>query len=172
MRKQYIALIATLCLVLAVLLSFILYNQWPFMTGETIVLATQPVDPFDPFRGQYMTINYEISRIDNAEGFKEGDTAYVALKEDGQGIWRKESVAKSKPDKGDFIRGDVTSVNGNSIRIEYGIEQFFFERHANLPTRNITVEAMVANSGRAKLVQLLHNGKPVEIEYEKFDIKS
>src|SRR3989338_6243336 len=117
MRKQYIALIATLCLVLAVLLSFILYNQWPFMTGETIVLATQPVDPFDPFRGQYMTINYEISRISDVEGFSEGDSVYISLKEDEQGIWRKESVSKSKPDKGDFIKGEVTGVYGNSIRV-------------------------------------------------------
>jgi uncharacterized membrane-anchored protein len=172
MKKQFIALIGVICLVLVVLLSFILYNQWPFMTGKKVVLATQPVDPFDPFRGQYMTINYEISRISDVEGFSEGDSVFISLKEDEQGIWRKESVSKSKPDKGDFIKGEVTSVYGNSIRIEYGIEQFFFERHAELPTRNITVEAIVANSGRAKLVQLLHNGEPIKIEYEKFDIKS
>ena len=172
MKKQYIALIAVLCLVLAVLLSFILYNQWPFMTGKKIVLATQPIDPFDLFRGQYMIINYEISRINNAEGFKEGDSVFISLREDEQGIWRKESVSKSKPDKGDFIKGEVTGVYGNSIRVEYGIEQFFFERNAELPTRNITVEAIVANSGRAKLVRLLYNGEPVNIKYEKFDVKS
>ena len=56
--------------------------------------------------------------------------------------------------------------------MEYGIEQFFFERHAELPTRNITVEVSVANSGRAKLSQMLYNGEPIEIEYEEFDIKS
>jgi len=172
MKKQHIALIVVICLVLIVLLSFILYNQWPFMTGKKLILATQPVDPFDPFRGQYMEINYEISRISDVEGFREGDSVYVLLKEDEQGIWRKESVSKSKPDKGDFIKGKVTSVYENNIIVEYGIEQFFFERNAKIPTRNITVEVRVANSGRAKLVQLLHNGKPIKIEYEEFDIKS
>ena len=172
MKKQYIGLIVVLAIVLIVILSFILYNQWPFMTGKKIVLATQPVDPFDPFRGQYMTINYEISRINDVEGFKESDSVFISLKKDEQGIWRKESVSKSKPDKGDFIKGEVTSVYGNTLRVEYGIEQFFFERHAELPTRNITVEAIVANSGRAKLVQLLYNGEPIKIDYEEFDIKS
>jgi len=172
MKKQYIGLIAVLALVLVVTVSFIIYNQWPFMTGKKIVLATHPVDPFDPFRGQYMAINYEISRINDIEGFKEGDSVYISLKADEQGIWREESISKSKPDKGDFIKGEVISVYGDSIRIEYGIEQFFFERYAELPTRNITVEAVVANSGRAKLVQLLYNGEPVDIEYEKFGIKS
>jgi len=172
MKKQYVGLIGVLGLVLIVLFSFILYNQWPFMTGKKVVLATQPIDPFDPFRGQYMAINYEISSISDVEGTTEGDSVFISLKEDKQGIWRKESVSKSKPDKGDFIKGEVTSVYGNNIRVEYGIEQFFFERNADLPTRNITVEAIVANSGRAKLVQLLHNGEPIKIEYEKFDIRS
>ena len=149
-----------------------LYNQWPFLTGKKIVLAIQPIDPFDLFRGQYITINYEISRINDVEGFKEGDSVFISLKEDELGIWRKESVSKWKPDKGDFIKGEVTSVYGNTLRVEYGIEQFFFERHAELPTINITVEAVVANSGRAKLVQLLHNSEPIKIEYEEFDIKS
>lgn len=172
MKKQYVGLIVVLALVLVVTLSFIMYNQWPFMTGEKIVLATQPVDPFDPFRGQYMTINYEISGISDADGFEEGDSVYVSLKEDEQGIWRKESVSGSKPDRGDFIKGEVIGVSGDSIRVEYGIEQFFFERDAELPTQNITVEAIVAASGRARLVQLLHNGEPIKIEYEDFDIRS
>jgi len=172
MKKQFIGLTAVLVLVLVVILSFILYNQWPLITGKKIVLATQPIDPFDPFRGQYITINYEISRLSDIEGFEEKDTIYVSLKEDERGIWRFENASKSKPSRGDFIRGKVISVYGTSVRIEYGIEQFFFERHAKLPTRNITVEVAVADSGRAKLSQILHNGKPIKIEYEEFDIKS
>lgn len=88
MKKQFIGLIAILILVLVVVSLFILYNQWPLMTGKKIVLATQPVDPFDPFRGQYMTINYEISRLSDIESFEEKDTIYVSLNEDEEVIWR------------------------------------------------------------------------------------
>jgi uncharacterized membrane-anchored protein len=171
MKKQYVGLIAVLALISIIFFSFIAYNQWPLLTGKKIVLATQPVDPFDPFMGQYMTINYEISRIDNIAGFLPEDYIYVLLKEDAAGIWRKEGFSKVKPE-GDFIRGRVSRSDSNSVWVEYGIEQFYFERNAEIPTRNITVEAKVASSGRAKLVQLLYNGKPVEIKYEKFDIKS
>jgi len=172
MKKSYVGLIGVVLLVFLVLVSFILYNQWPLMTGNKIVLATQPVDPFDPFRGQYMAINYEISRILDVESFEVGDVIYVSLKEDSEGIWRKESISKVKPLKGDFIRGKIKSASGNNVWIEYGIEQFFFERHAELPTRNITVEVSVANSGRAMLSKMLYNGEPIEIEYEKFNIQS
>lgn len=172
MKKQYIGLIAVVSVVLLVPVLFILYNQWPLMTGNKIVLATQPVDPFDPFRGQYMTINYEISRLSDVEGFEAGDTIYVSLKEDDEGIWRAENVSRTKPQKKDFIRGKIVNADGNTVGIQYGIEQFFFERHAMLPTENITVEVSVAGSGRSKLSQMLHNGEPIEIVYEEFDIKS
>lgn len=171
MKKQLIGLIAMLVLILIVISTFILYNQWPLMTGKKIVLATQPIDPFDPFRGQYITINYEISRINDVKDFEEKDAIFVSLKEDEQGIWRYESASKSKPSRGDFIKGKVTNVYRDGIRVEYGIEQFFFERHAKLPTTNITVEVSVASSGRAKIIQLLHNGEPIKIEYEEFDIQ-
>jgi len=172
MKKQYLGLIIVISIVSLVLFSFILYNQWPLMVGKKVVLVTQPVDPFDLFRGQYMSINYEISRINGVEGFGKGDSIYIILKEDKQGIWRKEKVSKSKPQAEYFIKGKIAYTYKGGVRVKYGIEQFFFENHAKLPTRNITVEIGVTNSGRAKLSHLLHNGKPIEIEYEKFDIKS
>jgi uncharacterized membrane-anchored protein len=172
MKKQFIGLVSVLILILIIIFSFIFYNQWHLINGNKIVLATQPIDPFDPFRGQYISINYEISSINDIGGFNEKDTIYVSLKEDEYGIWRFKNASKSKPLKGDFIKGKITNIHSNIIRIEYGIEQFFFERNAKLPTLNITVEVSVSDSGRAKLVQLLHNGKPIEIGYEEFDIKS
>ena len=171
MKKQIVGLFVVIFIVLSAVLSFIVYNGWPLWTGKKIVLDTLPVDPFDPFRGQYMIINYEISNLD-VKGFNEGDSIYANLDKDEQGVWRFQSASGSKPEKGDFIKGNVKRVSGERIRVEYGVEQFFFERHAKLPTTNITVEVSVADSGRAKIVQLLHKGEPVEIEYEKFDIRS
>jgi uncharacterized membrane-anchored protein len=158
--------------VLLIIVSFISYNEWPLITGKKIVLATHPIDPFDPFRGQYITINYEISRVNNNKDFKEGDWVYVSLKEDEQGVWRMQNISSMAFERGDFIKGKVSRAYGKEMWIEYGIEQFFFERNAKLPTQNITIEVSVASSGRAKISQLLQNGKPVEIKYEKFDIKS
>lgn len=172
MKKQNRSLLLVTVLILFVILSFILYNEWPFLAGEKIVLAIEPVDPFDLLRGQYMTIRYDISTIDNIDGFRIGEDVFVSLTKDSHGIWRMDSFSRLKPNDKDFIKGKVVSVYGNSARIEYGIEQFFFERNANLPTINITAKVAVSSSGRAKLVQLLQNGVPIKIEYKKFDITS
>jgi uncharacterized membrane-anchored protein len=156
-----------------VFLGAVIYNQWPYWTGQTIVLATRPVDPFDPFRGQYIIINYEISRITGvAAGFSEGDLVYVRLKEDDSGVSRFDTASRTKPTAGEFIRGTVTSAYGDTVTVTYGIEQFFFEQNAQVPTINLTIEVMVSSGGRAKIKQLLQNGQRVNITYQKFDWKS
>lgn len=170
-KKPLIRISIVFLIILSILSSFIFYNQWPLWTGKELVIATMPLDPFDPFRGQYMNINYEISRM-TASGFEVGDTVYVSLEEDNESIWRPVEVLREKPLQGDFIRGKVKGVYGGTLSIRYGIEQFFFEKNAKVPTQNITADIRVVGSGRAKLVGLLQNGEPIEIEYEEFDLRN
>ena len=58
------------------------------------------------------------------------------------------------------------------MRVEYGIEQFFFERNAQFPQNDLTVEAKLSSSGQARVVQLLHQGKPINITYKKVELTS
>lgn len=37
-------------------------NAYTYLTGQRIVLQTLPADPYDPLRGHYQTLSYEISR--------------------------------------------------------------------------------------------------------------
>ena len=136
-----------------------------------MILATQPRDPFDIFRGQYMAIVYDISAIPLIEGAKEGNAVYVVLKEDQDNIWRFEKASLEKPRERTFIKGSIRAVNGN-LRVEYGIEQYFFERYAEFPTTNITVEAKVSKNGQARIVRLLHEGKPLRITYQNLSLAS
>ena len=170
--NQYARLIIVLAVLLGISGSFLLYLAWPSLTGQTIVLALRPVDPFDPFRGQYIILNYEISNIPLADGAREGNAVYVTLKEDENKIWGHESASLEKPQRGTFIKGTVKSAYGGTMRVEYGIEQFFFERHADFPQRDLTVEVKVSSSGQARISQLLHEGKPINITYREPSLTS
>ena len=171
-KKLLIRLFSVFIVIIIVLGAFLIYNEWPFIAGQTIILETQPVDPFDPFRGQYMDIRYEISRLE-VTGYESGDKICVLLEKDGEGIHRMKEISHSGFDMDPFICGRVARVSGNSVRVEYGIEQYFFERGASFSFgRNSTVEAVVTNSGRAGIVQLLSNGDPVEIKYRDVTWKS
>ncbi|MBI4152584.1 GDYXXLXY domain-containing protein [Candidatus Woesearchaeota archaeon] len=152
--------------------TFLLYLYWPLLTGEKIILATRPVDPFDILRGQYIQINYEITTLPKIENVNERDSVFIILQPDEKGIDRDILVQQQMPTGGRFIKGIVSSVYGDKMRVEYGIEQYFFERNAQLDLKNVTVEVKVSSSGRAAISQVLSNGEPITIKYQKIGITS
>ncbi len=167
MNQQYTRLIIVLVLLIAAAGGFVLYLSMPLLTGKTVILKTQPVDPFDMLRGQYLTINYEISRVNLADA-KEGDTIYVSLKEGDDKIWHSTNISLSKPYNGIFIKGKARqSWRG----VEYGIEQYFFERDAHIP-RMDSVKVKIDDTGQARIVELLMNGQPLNITYRKPSLTS
>ncbi len=163
-------LIMVLVLVGGIAGGFILYLSFPLLTGKTVILKTQPVDPFDFFRGQYLMINYEISTVNLSENFKEGDKVYVSLREGDDKIWRADKVARTKPESGIFIRG-IAKQSWRGLAVEYGIEQYFFERDAHIP-RMDSVKVKVDRSGQARIVELLMNGTSLNIAYKKPSLTS
>ncbi len=171
-NKEFLNLIIIIVALIVILGSFILYLSWPLMTGSAMVLATQPVDPFDPLRGQYMTIRYEINVVPKPINASTGDTIYVSLKEDAEGIARHAGTSLRQPSKGMFIKGEIKQIYGDETRIEYGIEQYFFERNAQFETQNIQVEVKVSSGGQARITRLLKDGKPLKITYQNKSLLS
>lgn len=167
--NQYKKLIIVITLLIIGFGLAILILSWPLLTGKTYVLATAPIDPFDLFRGQYIQINYEISRvtISNISESNIGDYIYVDLEKDSEGIYRFKQASLEKPEQGDFIRGKIISAYGSTARVEYGIEQYYFERGAEFSTINLTIEIKVSSSGQARIQRLLQDGQPINISYRE-----
>jgi uncharacterized membrane-anchored protein len=164
-KNQYLRLIIALIVLFAIVISFVIYLSWPMLTGKIIVLRTAPVDPYDLVRGQYISIRYEISTIPLIDEAKVGDEVYVKLVQNEEDIWNYSSASLGKPNSGTFIKGEITNIYGNKMNVKYGIEQFFFERNAEFSVRNMTVEAKVSSSGQARIVSLLQNNEPLQMEF-------
>jgi uncharacterized membrane-anchored protein len=114
-RLLFVALVAAQ----AVLpLALIAWNEQALASGTHVTLKTAPVDPVDPFRGRYVTLNYEISAIPSGVG--PSAVVYVPLSDGGE-AWIGGTPTSTQPDEGVFIRGRV----GQSGRIEFGIERYF-----------------------------------------------
>ena len=168
--NQYKRLILALAVLIGIAGSFMLYLSLPLILGKTVVLKTQPVDPFDILRGQYLTISYEISRASLPAETKEGDTVYVSLKESDDKIWHAEKASLIKPDSGVFIRGTAKQ-SWRGLGVEYGIEQYFFERDAHIP-RMDSAKVKIDSSGQARIAELLMNGTALNITYTKPSLTS
>jgi uncharacterized membrane-anchored protein len=116
-------------------------REYIVRNGKVIRLRTAPIDPRDMFRGDYVRLNYEISRIPihmikNAEGvgaLKKGVKIYARLKEGPNGLYEMESADLQKPEEGLFLTGRIPYLYrkpqaGNPIWVNYGIEAYFVEQ--------------------------------------------
>jgi uncharacterized membrane-anchored protein len=122
---------------LLVLVGMIVRHEMPYWTGETILLRVVPVDPRDMFRGDYVTLGYDFSRIpaggipglDTSHDYSRepngaGQTVYVSLTPEADGKhWRAASFSVNPPTSGKYIRGTITNWN----QIQFGIESYYVQ---------------------------------------------
>lgn len=108
---------------------FIAYKEYTLRTGETILLKTVPIDPRDLFRGDYIVLTYEISRL-NMDSFPNrfleintDDVIYVELQKADK-YWTAVNIHKENPNK-ISIKGRVKDMYDSTLNMEYGIESFF-----------------------------------------------
>jgi uncharacterized membrane-anchored protein len=184
--KKLLIVVAIQMFVLAAVIGFKQYTVW---TGETVVLATVPVDPRDPFRGDYATIRYDISRLHESElvgdDYVHG-TVYVELQERDDGFWHAVAMhderERSLPDT-ILIKGEVQRVDyapptcdrvpcspapvGAAYTIDYGIEEIFIPEGSgtDIPGgEGLGVEVKVDRFGNAVARGFVLNGEPVDLE--------
>ncbi|MGX4801487.1 GDYXXLXY domain-containing protein [Bradyrhizobium guangdongense] len=150
--------------------------------GREVTLQTQPVDPRDLLRGDYVVLRYDISEL--PAGALAGQPAaernpivFVKLAPDASGLYQAVSVhAAPVPVNASeiLIRGRVTYSCGSDSRIfcdrltiKYGLESYFvpegegrkLEQARN--ARKLRIVAAVLPSGRAAIKRLLLDGEPV-----------
>jgi uncharacterized membrane-anchored protein len=180
-KKLWFALAIGLQVLL--LLGMVGRHTFTLQTGVPIMLKTAPVDPWDYFRGEYVTLNYEISTLNpklmEMEGtpYKSGQALWVTL-QPGDPFHKPVRVSPNRPTELAAgmvaLQGRVEWVNDwdggperpiGSVQIRYGIEQFYVPegQGKNLETRleQMSVRAMVDRFGRAALSKVYLDGKEI-----------
>jgi uncharacterized membrane-anchored protein len=141
----------------AVPLAAIAWNEWKLASGDDIRLQVQPVDPLDFFRGEYVALQYPISRLPlDGTRWEGGDTVYVPLRK-VDGHWTGDKGFPEKPRAGAFIQGRLQSGGG----VEYGIETFFVEEgqarryEEAMFDRRLYADVVIDDDGKARLKDLV-----------------
>ena len=160
---QRAILLGTIAFQMLVLGSMIVPSVWTLSTGKTILLRVIPVDPRDLFRGDYVILGYDFTRM-RPEGERQWDESHVGREifvtlvpeEDGK-HWRGSTVSWTRPSSGTFLRGKV----GNDLRNEFNIGQFFVqegngkEYEEAVRSRRLSAEIAVTSEGAATLKRLV-----------------
>ena len=99
-------------------------------SGKEFKFKTAPIDPSDPFRGKYITLNFNEITIDiqNTGNWTRGEAVFVLLETDNSGFAKIRSVSKAKPlETQDFLKAKVNYVDGSKLSIEYPFDRFYME---------------------------------------------
>ena len=117
------ARLAAACLLSAALVPL---SVWPQLsarlTGETFELAVAPVDPIDPFRGAYVTLDYPgLEQAQPTSWSGRDEPVFVPLRRtSGSGLWTGGPAVREAPASGPYLRCDA----GHG-RLRCGIESLF-----------------------------------------------
>jgi uncharacterized membrane-anchored protein len=154
---------------LVILVAMIGLRAIPLVTGQTVLVRVQPVDPRDLFRGDYVILSYDFSRAsrDSIQGLAErevrdsrkteGRPVYVTLVPDSDRVhWRAGKYTLAKPDGGLFLKGQM----GRYGSLQFGIESYFVQEGTGhryeraIREHKLSAELAVTSSGQAALRSL------------------
>ena len=172
---------------LVIIFSIIVFKVATLTGGADVLLPIEPVDPRDPFRGDYLTFQYRISNVDaylfDYSPIKNGDTVYVPLEQQGKYWEAVEGIQKTKPVDTEqiFIKGKIASGGlegemlpfetptpgfgwGNQVHIVYGVEEYFIPEGVgqdfNFWSREAAAKVSIDKNGSAVLKQIYIDNKP------------
>ena len=143
--------------------------------GQFILLETQPVDPRDLLRGDFVRLNYKISDVPREKFFSpplpsdppSGTAVFVAVAPAGTNGFYQVARASTEwfaPAATEVVLRGTTTDNWRnrtgSVHVEYGLEQYFVAEGTGNPRGKLTVQAAVSKAGRAILKEVLVDGKP------------
>ena len=133
--------LATLATVVAVQAALVAVAVAPQLsarlTGETYQLRVAPIDPIDPFRGAYVTLDYPDLQRDR--GSEDGGPLYVTLVDDG-GAMVADAYLRERPS------GDqpYLTCNDRDWRVECGIDSFFLPQDEAVAMEDLLRDGAVA----------------------------
>jgi len=114
MKKMMMVLFAVICLAQWIVPGKMVYDSENIIAeGALYKFKTAPVDPSDPLRGKYITLNFQenfLQFTDSAE-WQRGDQIFVTFTTDSAGFAVPEQVYHTKPQTASFLETFVDYVD-------------------------------------------------------------
>lgn len=169
---------AAVLIQVALILSIQIRKELSLRSGKRITVKIVPVDPRSVFRGDYITLNYEFSRLNlnqikhDKTGFRRGQQVFVTITITN-GEWKAVAASAEHPGEAGadeiIMRGSVTGwPSGNSANVNYGIESYFVPEgkgrqiEKDIARRLITAEISVDRKGYALVCKILIDGREID----------
>lgn len=146
------------------------------ISGTAYKFKTRPIDPTDPFRGKYITLQFEMNSFKTSDTtYVYGDEIRVYIENDNEGFAKVVQVGRESLDiDGDYIMAKVTNTHNSRITFELPFNRFYMEetkaydaekayRDANRNSKKDDVYAVVyVKDGASVLEDVIIAGIPIQ----------
>jgi len=180
----FVLFLAAALVQLAVPAAMIVRHEATLRHGRVFKFQTQPVDPYDAFRGRYVALRIEPGTVKEVAvppwGYDE--RAYAELAEDTNGFTRVKRLSRERPAGPDawvevrvscYVNPFARSAGGETARITWPFDRFYvqenvapaaekaYREHSRAGAQDAFVVVRVSDDGAAVIEDLWVGGKPL-----------
>jgi uncharacterized membrane-anchored protein len=146
----------------------IFHKESVLTTGTEYKFRTAPIDPNDPFRGKYISLNFNANavKVADAEDWMNGDQVFVDLTTDSLGYASVLSVSKSEPTGYEnYIKANISYVITDSLLstvfIQYPFDRYYMEESKAQVAQDSYNAAAIDSNQVAYALVLVKNGEAI-----------
>lgn len=152
-------------------------SETVIVDGTVYKFRTQPIDPSDPFRGKYITLNFDANSmtIEDSSTWESGEEIYVTFATDSLGFAEPSGVFKEPPDSGPFLKTTVNYFNSSyvyEVFFNLPFDRFYLEESKALQAEHLYWQAqsdttqlayglVTIGKGQAVLTDVMINDRSV-----------
>lgn len=136
MKKRWWFYALVFIQVLFLILMSVSYYAMDFW-GKTITLKTDPIDPRDPFYGDYVTLDYEVEQVPEEKwnikaSLNRGEKVFLLLEENEEGIYElKEATTFWPTAQGNqevlTAKHAWSDPSLNQYQVDIGLDRYYIE---------------------------------------------
>ena len=179
MKKMMMVLFAVMCLAQWIVPGKMVYDSENTIAGGTLYkFKTAPIDPSDPLRGKYVTLNFQenfFQFTDSAE-WQRGDQIFVTFTTDSAGFAVPEQVYHTKPHAASYLETfvDYVDIYSDDYKVWYKLpfDRFYVEESkaqqaeqlywkAQRDSAQVAYALVSIGQGQAVLQDVIINDRPI-----------
>ena len=142
--------------------------------GEVFLFRTAPIDPRDPFRGEYVTLNFEAETgqwaapTASTEGEYMQRSAYAVLEADADGFARITQLTDQPPTGGAFVHVEFMAYGTEGVsRVSLPFDRYYLEEGDGAATEQMlqpqwTNDTLMQPLPAHAVVRVLHGEAVIE----------
>ena len=178
MKTVALPLFVVMCLAQWLVPGKMIYDsETVIVEGTTYKFKTQPIDPSDPFRGKYITLNFEANSIVLADSslWDSGEVVFITFTIDSAGFATPSGIFRNPPDTDAFLKTSVSYFNTyDNFEVFFNLpfDRFYLEEskasqaeqlywQAQADTVQVAYGLVTIGKGKAVLTDVMINDRSV-----------